>query len=519
LQASKVYTISLHDKRFASIDPNAFAEYCELRSLDLTFNRLRTLAGIERVTSLRELDCSTNRLTAVSHLPALTLLEALLLGDNRITSSVGIGHLRKLRVLDLKYNELAQLDQLHGLKSLTQLDLTGNQLTSLNGLSGCVALETLVADRNQLASFSGIEHNVQLSELSCRYNKVSQPTGLQGLTNLTELHLTGNVLTKLGAFPALPLVELHLGENSVVSLEGIERKFPYLEVLDASGNQLESMPAIAAVRCLSELTELMLNSNAVCDDAGYEPFVQSLSDGVRALEIIDGHPLSAHASLAARAGMSLQGLRPGSSSAQHRPGSAIGSRPGSALAGSRPVSAASSRPGSASAHRIEPALVGVEAPPVMPTRNLSLRTMAGTDPLEILQQMRNSVLSTRSHIDRMLTETRQGLEHREEQARQQRPSTLELRKEQAKTGLANGDAAGAAAPPSRTLADSASTRGRIAEARSFATKLDPSIAEAQANAAPPVPEPPNPYLHLLDRVMEEKKKEMAEKWRREGKRQ
>lgn len=58
------------------------------RMLDLSFNRIKEIAGLEKLLKLKKLFLSSNKITEiknVNHFPHLELLE---LGDNRIRVSI-----------------------------------------------------------------------------------------------------------------------------------------------------------------------------------------------------------------------------------------------------------------------------------------------------------------------------------------------------------------------------------------------------------------------------------------------
>ena len=60
---------------------------CTFRQLDLSFNRLRKIEGLENLTKLRRLYLVNNKIGRIENIAHLTQLEMLELGDNKIRVS------------------------------------------------------------------------------------------------------------------------------------------------------------------------------------------------------------------------------------------------------------------------------------------------------------------------------------------------------------------------------------------------------------------------------------------------
>ena len=154
-------------------------------SLDVSYESISDLTGIQDFTALTYLNCRVNQLTSldVSGATALTSLDC---GGNQLTS------------LDVSQN--TALEEYLGL---------GNQLTSLD-ISNNTALTTLSCDLNQLTSLD-VSQNTALEYLGCGGNQltsldVSQNTALTGLdcssNQLTSLDVRNGNNTNFSAFYA-----------------------------------------------------------------------------------------------------------------------------------------------------------------------------------------------------------------------------------------------------------------------------------------------------------------------------
>ncbi len=122
------------------------AEIAEVTGIDVGYQNIQSLKGIEFFTALTTLHCYGNQLTTldVSGCTALTELKCV---DNQLTA------------LDVS-----------GCPALTNLDCGSNQLTTLD-LSGCTALEILSCEKNQLTMLD-VSGCTALQILSCYKNQI-----------------------------------------------------------------------------------------------------------------------------------------------------------------------------------------------------------------------------------------------------------------------------------------------------------------------------------------------------------
>ena len=120
----RVYTLDLHNRGVTSLAEGSISRLRRLRSLDLSFNEIVKISGVDRVTTLRELKLYNNKIEDVTPLCTLhgrSALERLYLHGNVIAS-------------------LPPTSMLKSLRMLRELRLDGNKLTSLNN-SGFLSQE------------------------------------------------------------------------------------------------------------------------------------------------------------------------------------------------------------------------------------------------------------------------------------------------------------------------------------------------------------------------------------------
>jgi len=91
-----------------------------ISKLDVGFEKLTSLEGIEKLYNLKILDISDNNLTSLEGIENLTELEEIFLSFNKLTSIEEIENLNKLKILLVGNNRLKTLE---GIRNLTELEI------------------------------------------------------------------------------------------------------------------------------------------------------------------------------------------------------------------------------------------------------------------------------------------------------------------------------------------------------------------------------------------------------------
>ncbi|MBR3434969.1 MAG: hypothetical protein IKG88_03665, partial [Bacteroidales bacterium] len=206
------------------------AEIAAVTGIDVSYESISSLKGIEYFTALKELECYNNQLTSldVSNNTALTTLGCdgnklteldvsnnaaltyLYCNDNQLTS-LDVSKNTALDALRCSNNQLTSLDVSNN-TALYDLDCYNNQLTSLD-VSGCTELTTLECYINQL-TFLSVSGCTALTWLKCYQNQLTT-LDVSGCTALTWLRCYNNQLTTLVVSNNTALRYLYCYENQI----------------------------------------------------------------------------------------------------------------------------------------------------------------------------------------------------------------------------------------------------------------------------------------------------------------
>lgn len=210
--------------RDSSLQP--LEDFTNLRVLRL--RGMRSLEGVQALVQLEELHASGNSLVSVRQLKSLT----------------------NLKYLDLSRNSLYHLEDLEGLKALEYLDISFNNVSDLDFAKGLESLQVLKADANEITSVRPLKFCKELAELSVGKNHLDSLKGLE----------------------KLPLEELNICENCVVSLEPL-KDMHTLQTLYAVKNRIRDCP-----QSLSRVQVLDLTLNPCSQVSKPQEDLQPISD-------------------------------------------------------------------------------------------------------------------------------------------------------------------------------------------------------------------------------------------------
>lgn len=201
--------------------------------LDIQFNGISDLTGIEDFAALEILQCSYNLITSLdlSQNTALSYLECI---SNQLTS-LNINQNTSLTTLDCQDNLLASLDVSQNVL-LNSLNCSSNNLTSLN-ISQNTALSGLSCNFNQLTSLD-LSQNSDLKFFNCYDNQLTSLDVTQN-TMLTNLNCYNNQLSNLDLSQNLDLIFLYCYNNDLSNI--VISSNTVLSQLSCQDNQLASL--------------------------------------------------------------------------------------------------------------------------------------------------------------------------------------------------------------------------------------------------------------------------------------
>lgn len=190
--------------------------------------QVRSLAGIESLTSVREIDLTRQDVTDLGPLAAMTGLTSLrLTGNDAVADLSALGGL-PLTNLGLSDTAVTDLGPLVRTTTLQWLGLARTGVGDLGPLAGSTGLLELDVSHAAVADLSPLAGAASLSKLDVRDNRVADVTPLAALPSLDELWVGGNPVVDLRPLLAAPAL---LG----VDVEGLDGQTPGIEELRAQG--------------------------------------------------------------------------------------------------------------------------------------------------------------------------------------------------------------------------------------------------------------------------------------------
>ncbi|KAL4622611.1 leucine-rich repeat-containing protein 23 [Arapaima gigas] len=226
--------------------------------LDLRKRNLTEIGLISSFVHLRFLDISSNRLTDLSALAPLTQLLWLKVDRNLVQNMADqpVSQLAYLQWLSLVQNCIQKTEGLGG-PALETINLTGNKIQRISALdsSKLTNLVTLELRGNQLESTQGVY-----------------------LPNLRRLYLAKNRIKRLEGLDCLEcLTTLHLRDNLLETLDGINSNMKALQYLNVRNNKVFSPRALSSLAAVSTtLQVLVLTGNPVIEGDDYRMSILKL---------------------------------------------------------------------------------------------------------------------------------------------------------------------------------------------------------------------------------------------------
>ncbi len=233
-----------------------------LTDLNLSYNSISDITGLEYATNLTYLDLSYNSISDITPLSGLTNLTYLYLYENSISDITPLSGLTNLTDLNLSYNSISDITPLSGLTNLTYLDLDSNSISDITPLSGLTNLTYLYLYENSISDITPLSGLTNLTDLNLSYNSISDITPLSGLTNLTYLNLSYNSISDITPLSGLTnLTYLNLSYNSISDITPLSglTNLTYLNLYE------NSISDITPLSGLTNLTYLDLDSNSISD--------------------------------------------------------------------------------------------------------------------------------------------------------------------------------------------------------------------------------------------------------------
>lgn len=291
-----LFTIDLSNNQLSTLDMST--EWVKLKDINLSTNWINEIVIPKELVSLINLNLSSNRLTKIDIPVELVNLTNLNLGNNQLQDISISSEFVNLKKIYLNNNILTSFDiSASVLSQITELYLNDNRLTAIN-IDGLANLTVLDMKHNQLSTvtLANLPNcTITLGDVASvkygnsTFDNITLDATLETL-NLTNTHcidhywlsLMNNNLRNLSLTSFTSVKEAYLHNNKISKLDISD--LPELTTLDASNNELSTIPAltevpkltkldlgnnklvnISNIEKLTELTELNLNNNLLVD--------------------------------------------------------------------------------------------------------------------------------------------------------------------------------------------------------------------------------------------------------------
>ncbi|CAF3147545.1 unnamed protein product [Rotaria socialis] len=197
--------------------------------------------------------------------------------QDRVIDSIDfIPPCRQLTVIYLYDNLITKIENFNFAENLTHLYLQNNRIQKLENLDGCPKLQKLYIGGNQIQVLEGLEKCTQLSEVYAENQRLPEgekllfePRTLQCLSSVLEiLNVSGNNL------------------DSLVELSGLEK----LQELAANNNNLDNLrELVQLISIWPRLKRLDTSRNPMCSKSRYRERLIVVST---TLEMLDGKQIT-----------------------------------------------------------------------------------------------------------------------------------------------------------------------------------------------------------------------------------
>ena len=128
-----------------------------LVSLNIAFNQISELKGLESLDALQKLDISSNQISEIKGLETLTALQIIDISGNQISELKGLETLTALQVLYVFQNQISEIKGLEALTALQKLSISDNRISELKGLEPLTALQTIDIFTKQISEIKGLK--------------------------------------------------------------------------------------------------------------------------------------------------------------------------------------------------------------------------------------------------------------------------------------------------------------------------------------------------------------------------
>ncbi|VVC38711.1 Leucine-rich repeat,Leucine-rich repeat domain, L domain-like,Leucine-rich repeat, typical subtype [Cinara cedri] len=191
-----------------------------IEHLNLSYNKIRSMKNIDRLTRLKTLDLSCNYITKINYLDYSTQITELDLSNNGLQIIDGLSKLIHLTKLNLSNNKIKKIQNLAVLGNLKELILINNKIENLENLDNLTKIVYLNLCCNKVNRIQHLNNCRSLVILDLRNNKIDKIENLEWNRNLEILLLANNHISLLdNIFHLKNITVLDLGLNPIYTVD------------------------------------------------------------------------------------------------------------------------------------------------------------------------------------------------------------------------------------------------------------------------------------------------------------
>lgn len=268
-----------------------------LRRLDLTNNKVTSLAPVATRGDLTELQVAGNEITDLSVLSGLSKLQYVTLASPSLSDLSPLAGLTDLSILSVSSPELESLAPLSNLSKLQSLTVTESPVADLTPLIGKSRLEFLTLVGTSVVSLDGIQGLPRLSYLTVTHGALKD---VNHIPENSDIDLSHNQITDVSGVKDKTIIRLNLSHNSVTDVTPIG-SIKKLYTADLSNNEItDATPLKNLVKGNEGLSLYGLGlANNHISDLSFVTYDLALSHAVNALGQTVTLPTTAQAGIPA----------------------------------------------------------------------------------------------------------------------------------------------------------------------------------------------------------------------------
>lgn len=261
---------------------NGLEYLTSLKTVGFGYHEIVDLSPLKDLTKLTNLSLSSNKISSIAALQNLTNLTRLELENNLISDTGPLLNLSSLKYLNMNKNSIVKCDGLVNMKDITELYLNENNIDDISGLSNMYYLRIVELNSNQISDISVLNNPSSLSRVQLENNNIGNIEVLKKHASMQQLSLNGNNIADISSLSQLVFLEFldlsYTGVSDLTPLKGLNNIYG----LSLKGNGLTDLTPLVENSGLDNEDYLDIAGNPDIPEAQ----LQTLSDrGVRIMRL------------------------------------------------------------------------------------------------------------------------------------------------------------------------------------------------------------------------------------------